>query len=69
MLIALPVSYTHLNGGTKFFDLEGQKEETVADGAMMTVTPGSQKALFYKDNITVLTESKWLIGRPTAEGR
>mgnify|MGYP000846302749 CR=1 FL=1 len=43
------------NGGTKFFDLEGQKEETVADGAMMTVTPGSQKALFYKDNKLYVT--------------
>ena len=30
--------YYWSNGGTKFFDLEGQKEETVADGAMMTVT-------------------------------
>ncbi|MBQ2430027.1 MAG: PDZ domain-containing protein, partial [Alistipes sp.] len=35
-------------GGTKAFDLKTQKEETVADGASFTLTPGSKKALFMK---------------------
>lgn len=33
---------------TKAFDLEEQKEETVAEGASLTVIPNSKKALFYK---------------------
>lgn len=38
-------------GGTKMFDLNKQKEEVVADGASMGITPGSKKALFYKGNM------------------
>lgn len=34
---------------TKVFDLSKQKEETVAEGAGMTVSFGSQKALFFKN--------------------
>lgn len=33
---------------TKAFDLEEQKEETVAEGASLTAIPNSKKALFYK---------------------
>lgn len=47
--------YYGSSGGTKVYDLEAQKEETVADGASMTVTSGSQKALFYKDNQLYVT--------------
>ncbi len=43
-------------GGTKVFDLGEQKEETVADGAMMFVTPGSKKATFYKDEQVYVTD-------------
>ena len=32
-------------GGTKVYDLEKQKEDVVADGATMSVTPGSKKAM------------------------
>ncbi len=35
-------------GGTKAFDLKTQKEETVAEGASFSLTPGSKKALFTK---------------------
>ena len=35
-------------GGTKAFDLKTQKEETVAEGASFSLTPGSKKALFMK---------------------
>ncbi len=35
-------------GGTKMYDLDKQKEEAIADGATMSVTPGSKKALFSK---------------------
>lgn len=36
------------NGGVKAFNLATQKEESVADGASFTLTPGSKKALFSK---------------------
>lgn len=36
------------SGGLKAFDLKSQKEETVAEGASLTVTAGSKKALFMK---------------------
>lgn len=36
------------NGGVKAFNLASQKEESVADGASFTLTPGSKKALFSK---------------------
>ena len=36
------------SGGLKAFDLKTQKEETVAEGASVTVTPGSKKALYMK---------------------
>lgn len=42
-------------GGTKVFDLDTQKEETVADGAQMFVTPGSQKATFFKEGNVYVT--------------
>lgn len=43
-------------GGTKVFDLKKQKEETVADGAFMSVEPGSKKALFDKDDEIYVTD-------------
>ena len=36
------------SGGLKAFDLKTQKEETIAEGASVTVTPGSKKALYMK---------------------
>ncbi|MBE6334493.1 MAG: protease [Bacteroidales bacterium] len=36
------------NGGVKAFNLATQKEESVAEGASFTLTPGSKKALFSK---------------------
>ncbi len=38
--------YYYTAGGTKAYDLKTKKEETVADGAVMKVAPGSSKALF-----------------------
>ena len=43
-------------GGTKVYDLEKQKEDVVADGATMSVTPGSKKALFYKGGELYVTD-------------
>lgn len=43
-------------GGTKVYDLKKQKEDTVADGASMSVTPGSKKALFYKGRQIYVTD-------------
>lgn len=43
-------------GGTKVYDLEKQKEDVVADGATMSVTPGSKKALFYKGGEFYVTD-------------
>ena len=43
-------------GGTKVYDLEKQKEDIVADGATMSVTPGSKKALFYKGGELYVTD-------------
>jgi tricorn protease len=40
--------YYYARGATSAYDLAGQKEETVAEGAYMSVTPGSRKALFGK---------------------
>lgn len=40
--------YYSSRGGTKAYDLAKQKEETVADGAYMSITAGSKKALFSK---------------------
>jgi tricorn protease len=40
--------YYRTGGNTKVFDLKEQKQEDVADGATMSVTPGSKKALFFK---------------------
>ena len=40
--------YYSAAGGTKSFDLKTQKEETVAEGASFSLTPGSKKALFTK---------------------
>lgn len=42
--------YYYTQGATKMFDLAKQKEETVAEGALMNVTYGSKKALFQKAN-------------------
>ena len=38
------------------YDLKKQKEDTVADGASMSVTPGSKKALFYKGRQIYVTD-------------
>ena len=49
------------NGGTHAFDLAEQKDELVAEGAYMDVTPGSDQALFLKGNtlyVTGLPKSK-----------
>lgn len=35
-------------GGTKMYDLASQKEESIADGALMDVTYDGKKALFFK---------------------
>lgn len=43
-------------GGTKVFDLKKQKEESVADDAIMSVAPGSKKALFFKDDEIYVTD-------------
>lgn len=43
-------------GGMKVYDLEKQKEESVADGASMSVAPGSKKALFYKGGQIYVTD-------------
>ena len=43
-------------GGTKVYDLEKQKEDVVADGASMYITPGSKKALFYKGGELYVTD-------------
>lgn len=48
--------YYYTKGGTKVFDLENQKEEVVADGAVMSVTPGSKKALLFKNNSLYVTD-------------
>ena len=40
--------YYSAAGGTKAFDLKTQEEETVAEGASFSLTPGSKKALFTK---------------------
>lgn len=41
---------------TKVFDLQTQKEETVADGARMGVEPGGKKALFLKGKQLYVTD-------------
>ena len=43
-------------GNTKVYDLKKQKEETVAEGASMGITPGSKKALFFKGNQLYVTD-------------
>lgn len=48
--------YYQTRGGIKVFDLDAQKEETVAEGGRMSVAPGSKKALFYKDNNVYITD-------------
>jgi len=40
--------YYSSRGGTKAYDLNKQKEDDIAEGAYMTITPGSKKALFSK---------------------
>ncbi len=42
--------YYYSRGATKAFDLEKKKEDDVAEGAYMYITPGSKKALFSKPN-------------------
>ncbi|MEG1749726.1 MAG: PDZ domain-containing protein [Tannerellaceae bacterium] len=42
--------YYYGRGATRVFNLEKQKEETVADEAIMSVEAGSKKALFFKQN-------------------
>lgn len=48
--------YYQTQGGTKYYDLEKQQEETVADNASMEVAPGGRKAVFYKDNHLYVTD-------------
>lgn len=43
-------------GGTQVYDLEKQKEEMVAEGARMSVEPGSKKAYFFKDRNIYVTD-------------
>lgn len=42
--------YYQTQSGTKYYDLEKQQEETVADKASMEVAPGGRKVVFFKDN-------------------
>lgn len=46
----------YTNGDTKSFDLDKQKEETVAEGAAMFMDAGAKKALFSKDNNLYVTD-------------
>lgn len=48
--------YYQTPSGTKYYDLEKQQEETVADKASMEVAPGGRKAVFYKDNHLYVTD-------------
>lgn len=47
--------YYWASGATKLYDLKKQKEETVAEGAFMSVEYGSKKALFRKGNSLYVT--------------
>ena len=44
------------SGNTRVYDLEEQKDDLVAEGAFMQVTPGSKKALFYKGDQLYVTD-------------
>ena len=46
----------NINGDTKSFDLSKQKEETVAEGAVISMDAGFKKALIYKDNKIYVTD-------------
>lgn len=46
----------YTRGATKMYDLGKQKEETVAEGAIMDVTAGSSKALFSKAGQLYVTD-------------
>lgn len=48
--------YYSARRATKVFDLETQKEETVADDARMEIEPGGKKALFRKDKQLYVTD-------------
>ena len=48
--------YYYTRGGTKVYDLDKQKEDIVAEGASMSVAPGSKKALFYKGEQLYVTD-------------
>ncbi len=48
--------YYGTRGGTKLYDLENQKEETVADNATMQVASGGRKALFRQGNQVYVTD-------------
>lgn len=48
--------YYSSRGGTKVYDLNKQKEEEVALGATMMITPGSKKALFHKGGQFYVTD-------------
>lgn len=43
-------------GATRMYDLDKQKEETIAEGAHMSVEPGSKKALFGKGRTLYVTD-------------
>jgi tricorn protease len=48
--------YYGKDGSTYYYDLEKQKEETVAEGAQMWVEPGGKKAGFFKGNQVYVTD-------------
>jgi tricorn protease len=48
--------YYNRNGSSYFYDLEKQKEETVAEGARMWVEPGGRKAGFFKGRQVYVTD-------------
>ena len=48
--------YYWKRGGTTVYDLKKQKEEVVADGAMMTVEPRGKKAIFSKGRTLYVTD-------------
>lgn len=49
--------YYYTSGGTKAYDLKTKKEETIAEGAIMYVNPGSSKAMFSRAKTLYVTPS------------
>lgn len=48
--------YYWSGGATKMYDLKKQKEETIVEGAYMSVEPGSKKALFRRGSALYVTD-------------